>query len=201
MQYKEHSARADFFDAMSGPWSDREFLAERERDIENIMQKYSIKPEGLVVDVGCGTGAMYSYLARNVESVVAVDSSIQMLRALKRSMNIAPCLAIHAYAEYLPLANEVADWLVLFSTFPHISEKRESLLEAHRVLRARGKLLIFHAASRERINEIHSTLPEPLCHDLLPPMDELVAMGEQSGFSPDIHQESDNYYIYLASRK
>ena len=55
-------------------------------DIQDILKEYQIE-EGLVLDLGCGTGSMTELLAEKGYDMIGVDNSEEMLElALKKRM-------------------------------------------------------------------------------------------------------------------
>lgn len=200
MNYSENIARAEFFDRIAQEWNDQRYIAGEQDKVIRLFREFQIHPQGVVVDIGCGTGIVCSLLQGSVKQIIAVDCSIEMLRVfcqLHCGQNSYPLLC---FAEELPLRDSLADWVIAYSSFPHIGDKEKSLSEISRVLRPGGKLLIFHSDSRAKINAFHSQLPPPLCYDKLPSTEELSEMSRAVSLYPKVSKESEDFYFFLAQK-
>ena len=91
-----------------------------------------------MVDVGAGTGALLSALrsAAPAARVVALDTSAGMLR-IARTRRSAPAILADALA--LPLADGIADAVILAYVLFHLADPLVTLAEAARVLRPGGR--------------------------------------------------------------
>lgn len=97
-----------------------------------------------VTDIGCGSGALAAWMARQGADVVAIDPSEEQIG---RARNVADSSTIHfevAGAEALPLGDQSRDAAVFFNSLHHIPTDLmlTGLLEALRVLRAGGILYV-----------------------------------------------------------
>jgi len=107
----------------------------------------STVPKGIVLDIGCGTGAQTLLLASLGCRVFALDISMNMLletlrkaRALNLVNNIE---LIQASADYLPFKNASFDRVYsLFGTLNHVPAYISCFTQIHDILKAGGKLLI-----------------------------------------------------------
>lgn len=100
---------------------------------------------GILVDVGCGTGALLDNAISFYDFAIGVDLSIDMLRAArkKRSNKIDFVLAT---SRMLPIRNGVAGCLVSISTLKTDSTLPANLSELGRALNGEGLLAVslFH---------------------------------------------------------
>ncbi len=198
MRYTEKNDRATFFDACVRRWSNPEYLEQNIARAGEILSRYRIAPKGVVVDIGCGTGVMLPLLEKNVDTLVCMDCSYEMLYALRQHHPGCRCLPIQAYAEEIPLAEGCADWVTVYSAFPHFTDKCAALHQIQRILRPGGHVVVFHTASRMAINQLHSSLNPPLCYDVLPSIDELEQMALNARFSVEDIEENDEHYVLHA---
>jgi ubiquinone/menaquinone biosynthesis C-methylase UbiE len=132
------------------PWYDRLVSwAVRETTMKSrLLAAAKVMPGEHVLDLGCGTGTLLLQLERSVPGarLHGVDADPAMLGqayAKARAANVELNLT-RAWADALPFDDAQFD-VVLSSLFFHhlqIEEKQRSLLEAQRVLRPGGRLLI-----------------------------------------------------------
>ncbi len=200
MNYQHNILRAEYFDKKAIEWGSKKYIGDQQHKVLAILSRYNIQPAGIIVDVGCGTGVLSPLLSPNAKMIISLDSSLEMLRHFCGAKNTAPVLLIQCFAEEIPLPDAFADWVIFYSSFPHISDKIKTLGEAHRILKPEGNLVIFHTVSRIAINQKHSRLPFPLCNDLLPRVSELTEMSQQIGFKPLIMADNEQNYFYAAKK-
>lgn len=145
-----------------------------------------LRPDDLVVEVGCGTGRMTRPLAEmSVQQVVGVDPEERML-AVAREKDVAGRVRwLLGTAYRLPLANDVAG-VVLMSMVVHLLRQRgRAFREARRVLRPGGRLLIWTFTPRH-VREFYLNAWFPsvarIDGDRFPSMETLEAGLRRAGF-------------------
>lgn len=94
--------------------------------------------EGLIIDVGGGTGRVAKVLKGEARVVVVVDLSFGMLVRAKEKGLMACCARVEA----LPFAPEVADAAVVVDAFHHFEDHFQAAKEIMRVLKKGGKLFL-----------------------------------------------------------
>ena len=114
--------------------------------IDAYLSELELPHDAIALEVGCGTGAVTRILAtmRCIEKVVGIDPSslfIERARALgggpsQLSFEIGD-------ARTLAFADASFDLVVFHTTLCHLPDPERALREAHRVLRATGRLAIF----------------------------------------------------------
>ncbi|MBX2801818.1 MAG: class I SAM-dependent methyltransferase [Myxococcales bacterium] len=115
-----------------------------------------------VVDVGCGSGGLAHELARRGLRVTGVEPDPQQ-RALAEARAALPGLTwLAGGASALPCGDGCADAVIFNRSLHHVSPDRmdASLLEAARVLRSGGRLLVLEPDAAGE----HSVLMQPF-HD------------------------------------
>ena len=200
MTCPEHIEKTRFFNAKARAWSEGVYVQRQRQCAERLLQRYRISPSGVVIDIGCGTGVLTSILTTTASIIISVDPSLEMLQMLQESNNFSRCFPVLCFAEELPFKSSSADWIVVYSAFPHFTDKSGSLMNFLRVLRPGGRVLIFHTSSRLEINKLHATLAPPLCYDLLPPIHELIKMCTTIGLHPLILEDTEQCYVFLAQK-
>lgn len=150
-EFFHHSA--DQWDAMRA-----ELVGER-ADLRALLGLFD--DAWVVGDLGCGTGRLTSLVAPFVGRVVAVDGSANMLSAARGR------LAGHDNVEFregdleaLPVERESLDVAILSLVLHYAADPLRVLNEAHRVLRAGGRLLLVdllphdHVEYRQRMGHV-----------------------------------------------
>jgi SAM-dependent methyltransferase len=106
---------------------------------EAVVRAMGLHPGARVLDVGAGTGALLPAIGSEAPEgcVVALDASLEMLRAVPRSGG-APTAQADALA--LPIAAGSVDAVLLAFVLFHLSDPAGGLAEGTRVLRRAGRM-------------------------------------------------------------
>jgi ubiquinone/menaquinone biosynthesis C-methylase UbiE len=127
-------------------------LVMRNRILDQYRQRTIETAQGLVLEVGVGSGLNLPLFGPAVTRVVAVDRSPELL-ALARtraSDMVVPASLIRGSAERLPFADAVFDTVVMTWTLCSIPNPIAALTEMRRVLRPGGRLIfVEHGSSPE----------------------------------------------------
>lgn len=95
--------------------------------------------DGRVVgDVGCGNGRYIDALRAAGARVIGVDLSAGMLRSVPSSQTDL----IAADAQSLPLTSESLDAVLMMHMLYHVPDPERAVVEARRVLRSGGRILV-----------------------------------------------------------
>lgn len=127
---------------------DRKTVEDYRREIDGVAPVYAhIRMSGRVLDVGGGAGTVRHFLPAGTQ-FVSVDPFIDYQSGLGEAKLAAyPCLRqplnfIAACAEFLPFQASSFDWVHMRSMLDHVQSPDLALMEARRVLRPNGKLVI-----------------------------------------------------------
>lgn len=106
-------------------------------------------------DLGCGTGAVLKAMQKKANMVIGVDGSPRMLELAKRRFSASDeniSLRIGDLM-HLPLRDDEADFASLIMVLHHLTYPKSVLLDAHRVIKSKGKLIIidFNTHNEERM--------------------------------------------------
>lgn len=111
-----------------------------------IVEAVADRNPAVVVDVGCGTGALSIPIAARLPSarVIGVDGDPQVLEIARGKLGADAVEWTEGLAGALPLPAGGADVVVTSLVLHHLplQTKREMLSEAHRVLRPGGRLIV-----------------------------------------------------------
>jgi SAM-dependent methyltransferase len=127
--------------------------AMRHPDLAPYRRRVLAAAEGLVLEIGAGTGLNFPLYAAGPERVVALDPSPALLRraARRRAAAAVPVSLLRAAGERLPFADAVFDTVVTTWTLCSIADPDAALREMRRVLKPGGRLLFVE----------HGLAPEP----------------------------------------
>ncbi|MEW6272772.1 MAG: metalloregulator ArsR/SmtB family transcription factor [Thermodesulfobacteriota bacterium] len=139
-----------FFSSAAGQWDRlrREMFGER----FDLLALAALLDESWVVgDLGCGTGQIAEAIAPFVARVIAVESSRAMLKAARQRLSHQGNVELrHGELETLPVKDQSLDAATMFLVLHHLPEPLVVLLEASRVLKPGGRLLIVDMYEHER---------------------------------------------------
>jgi len=110
--------------------------------IEELAQP---KPNEKVLDMGSGTGTYSLWLARMGLEVTALDQSVEMLKVAQNKARLqegSPINFLQGNAEEIPFDENTFDLVVSVTAVEFMDEPKEALLEAMRVLKPGGRLVI-----------------------------------------------------------
>ncbi len=147
----ERRSRAEeFFETAAGQW-DRmraELFGGR---TELLPLLGLLDPASVVADLGCGTGQLALTLAPFVQRVVAVDASAAMLRTAKARVGHLNQVDIRrGQLEALPIDDQSVDVAFLVLVLPYVADPAQVILEAARILKPGGRLLITDLLPHDR---------------------------------------------------
>ncbi len=132
-----------FFDEIAGKYRN---LAEPGGGFEGLFEAFAslIKIE-TAVDLGCGEGELALKLAPNCKTIYAVDLSEEMLKFVQQKAtlsNVSNLITKRGDLESLPLPDNHADLVILSQVLHHASNPEKALIEALRILKPKGRLLL-----------------------------------------------------------
>ena len=120
------------------------------KEIESVRSVYAAIPvSGRVLDVGGHQGRLRAFLKPDQE-YVSCDPFLDAFQGLDRQPNLRaayscldePCNFVAAHAEHLPFASQSFDTVHMRSVIDHFRDPALALIEAFRVLRPGGHLVV-----------------------------------------------------------
>ena len=109
-----------------------------------LIDKLKIRPDGRVLDLGCGCGQYSKTLCERGFSVTACDSSEEMVIETRKNVAEAngSVLATVADAASLPFADESFHLVLCVGVLAYLREDRQAIGEMFRVLAPGGYLIV-----------------------------------------------------------
>jgi ubiquinone/menaquinone biosynthesis C-methylase UbiE len=128
-------------------------LAMRQKNLAAYRARVVPGAEGLVVEIGIGSGLNLPFYSRNVRHVIGLDPSPRLLAMARRSERSLSGLVefVQGSAEKIPLESATVDTVVTTWTLCSIPDAPRALHEMHRVLKSGGRLLfVEHGRAPDR---------------------------------------------------
>lgn len=148
---ERRSRSQEFFRSTAGQWDHvrAEMFGER---FERMALAGLLDETWTVGDLGCGTGQWSEVLAPFVSSVIAVDSSSEMLQAARHRLRACDNVEIRrGDLEALPIDDDTLDAAAICLVLHHVPDPAAALRDAARALAPGGVLLVIDMFRHERI--------------------------------------------------
>lgn len=133
--------RRDFFSANASIYDDRSGALLADDEAQDLARAARLDPDATILDVGAGTGRVAIPLARAGFQVVAVDTALPMLDVLGRKAPDLRVRRIAASGSRLPFQSACFDAAVIARLLYLLSDWRDLLRDAIRVVRPGGRIL------------------------------------------------------------
>ena len=157
---------AEYFRRNAAKWHEIRALHVDEREVEQALLDL-VPDNGLhdLIDIGTGTGRMLEVLGPRVERALGVDLSQDMLLVARSNLERAKlrnCLVRQGDMYQLPAPSASFDAAVIHQVLHFAQAPATAILEAARVLRPGGKLIVVDFAAHEldylRSDHLHQWL-------------------------------------------
>ena len=161
-----------------------------------------------VLDVGCGTGPVFSLLSEKYpeKHYVGLDLTPAMIETAQAKG--LPCAEfVVGDAENLPFGDESFDAVLCSNSFHHYPNPGAFLREANRVLRPGGKLILRDYTSSDFVVWLMNTFEMPLANlfghgDVrILKVSEFRELVEAAGFSIETLEAQKGFRAHLVARK
>lgn len=189
----------NYFNSIAKEWD------KHPREGENFIGKaLSLLPDfddPYILDIGTGTGVLIPYLIDEYGdsvSIVALDYAEKMIEIARGKYGDYQNIDFVVDDFYDYQFSHSFDIIIGYSVFPHLPDKEKVLQKMREGLNAGGRLLIFHSASREKINSIHTGDDDsPVAGAHLPPAAVVDEMAEKSGLYSTYLQDDEEGYVLI----
>jgi len=122
---------------------DMRYAEEQTAKIEAALEGLKIEKSSLILDVGCGTGFLFSYVAEKAEVTVGLDISRNILfQAQKRAENFLNVHLILADADNMPLKENIFSHVFGITLIQNMPEPMKTLNEIRRVAKTNAKIVV-----------------------------------------------------------
>ncbi|MBN2027577.1 MAG: class I SAM-dependent methyltransferase [Actinobacteria bacterium] len=173
------------------------------------LERISIDPEDVVLDIGCGGGQALKSLAGRASKgkVFGIDHSEEMVDLSRRTngelIEGGRVEVVHGEVSSLPFADEMFHLVTAFDTFYFWPHHAEDLKEVIRVLYPGGRLLLFNEGYRqEKLSRRGAQFEKAAGVELQTPA-ETCALLSQAGYT-DIElalRPEEDWFLAIAKKK
>lgn len=122
---------------------DLQYAEEQKAKIEAALENVKVAYNSLILDVGCGTGLLFEYVAGKAETVVGLDISRGLLeQARKRAVKFGNVHLVLADADHAPFKNEVFSHLFAVTLLQNMPTPEKTLAEIKRVAKREALIIV-----------------------------------------------------------
>ncbi len=113
---------------------DARYREEQEAKYKVALECLKVLSESSILDVGCGSGLLFTQVAPTARTVVGVDSSKQLLRlAQERAREFSNVFLVLADADNLPFKKAIFSHVFAFTILQNMPKPTKTLAELSRV--------------------------------------------------------------------
>ena len=150
--------------------------------------------KGCLLDVACGTGAMFEALReRKPSHITAVDLSEKMIEIAARKVEGDSLFELQC-RDLFEMTQETFDRIIIYNAYPHFMEKDKVVQKVAELLNPGGRFIVAHGACREKINGCHTNVPKEITSGLLSAKEESRLW--ETCFSIDILIDTEQFYMF-----
>ena len=122
---------------------DVRYAEEQGAKYKKALEKLNIASNSLVLDIGCGTGLLFSHVAADAQTVVGLDVSRKLLLQAKerarRSLNVH---VVQADADHAPFKDSYFSVVFAFTVLQNMPKPLETLMEIKRVAKRDAPIVV-----------------------------------------------------------
>ena len=207
----EHAKSVEFFDRLAETWDTAEQnTAETIRRVEEIRDLLKLRGGDDLLEVGCGTGQLTAWLARQVSPgrVTAIDFSEKMLEVAKTKCAKTECDGAKCNEVEFRLldvchdnieANRF-DVVFCFHCVPHFLDMPAAIKNLAQSLKPGGRILIVHLNSRKEINHFHDRVGGAVAGHHLPNDHRWETLLLDAGLEKTMLADGEGRYLLEATK-
>ena len=121
---------------------DEQYLEEQNNKYKHALLQLKLKSESKILDVGCGSGLLFSFLPSKVRMIVGIDISNKLLLKAKKEENRHSIHLIQADADNLPIKDNIFDVVFSFTLLQNMPNPKTTIKEIKIVTKNDGKIIL-----------------------------------------------------------
>ena len=143
MQERSHKRKTMIYYNHTAKGYTNRYLEEQKQKITTALNNTKLRPTDKILDVGCGTGILFRYIADAAQLVVGVDISRESLKeAKKRARNRKNVALIQADADHIPFQDQTFDKVFAITLLQNMPAPLKTLQELRRISTQRATMVI-----------------------------------------------------------
>ncbi len=191
--------QVEFFNQIAKEWDS--IIEVNEEKINTLLSKLNITDNSKVLDIGTGTGVLIPFLkSLNPNGYIkGVDISSEMLNVAREKFRNIEKVSFELVDVEKDVINETYDSIVLYSMFPHLKYKTNTIKKlVEKNLEKSGQLIIAHSNSRTFLNNMHKEKNECVSEDRLISVTDQRYLFEKVGLKVvDAFEDNEIYYLVI----
>lgn len=191
--------QVEFFNQIAKEWDS--IIEVNEEKINTLLSKLNITDNSKVLDIGTGTGVLIPFLkSLNPNGYIkGVDISSEMLNVAREKFRNIEKVSFELVDVEKDVINETYDSIILYSMFPHLKDKTNTIKKlVEKNLEKSGQLIIAHSNSREFLNNMHKEKNECVSEDRLISVTDQRYLFEKAGLKVvDAFEDNEIYYLVI----
>lgn len=117
---------------------------------QNSLKQLGFLEKDQVLEIGCGPGVLLDRLGIKYKFFgIGIDTSLKAIKIAKQDQAWGKNQYLIGDAEQLPFLNSNFDKVITFDVLEHLKNQPQAIKEMARVLRAKGKILIYTINRRQ----------------------------------------------------
>lgn len=190
----------DFFNSLAHKWD--KITKHDPQKIKKIINMIDIHKGSQVLDVGSGTGILIPYILEKTGPnghITELDFAYRMLEKAKEKFppnkfsnlefTLANIINYNTHKQF--------DYIICYSCFPHFNHKEKCIKKMASLLKPKGKLIICHSESRDKINSLHILTHKTVASDILPPAKQVAGYMSLASLRLDTTVDNNEMYVVI----
>ena len=137
---KKHIVK-NCYDLTSSIYNKR-YLEEQKNKYNHALFHLKLNPKTKILDVGCGSGLLFSFLSPKFDIVVGVDISNELLQKAKKDKKNIKIHLIQADADHLPLQSNKFDVVFAFTVLQNMPSPIKTVTEIKLATKSNGVIVL-----------------------------------------------------------
>ena len=122
---------------------DVRYAEEQEAKYKKALEILKIASNSLILDVGCGTGLLFSHVAADAQTVVGLDISRKLLfQAKERARRSRNVHVVQADADHAPFQDSYFSVVFAFTVLQNVPKPLETLKETKRTAKRDAYIVV-----------------------------------------------------------
>lgn len=194
----------EFFNNLAFEWDNK--VKHDPLKLREIVNLVNFSEGAAVLDVGCGTGVLVPYIIEKIGKsgrIMGLDIAEKMIQRAREKFSGKDFPNVNFVVGDIMDYNfsDSFDFIICYSSFPHFPDKEQSIKKMASLLKPKGKLIICHSESREKINSLHRSLDKPVSSDILPTGQEVSDYMLSAGLKVEIVIDDDKKYVIIGVKE